>query len=92
MSRLWVVVYDITDNRNRLAVHRILDNHGNRVQHSVFECWLNDHVMTNLRKHLSRFIEKEDSLRWYPLCRRCQQNIDWWGEGEAAEDPQFYLI
>ena len=39
-AALFAVVYDISDNRERYCVDRVLKGYGFRVQKSVFECRL----------------------------------------------------
>ena len=90
--RLWVVAYDITDDRRRASVRRILGDHGKRVQYSVFECWLEKHAMESLRQRLAQHLDETDGIRWYPLCRWCENDADWWGDAEPSEKPSFYLL
>jgi CRISPR-associated protein Cas2 len=77
MSRLWVVAYDIADNRRRARVARALLDHLARVQESVFEGWLTPAVQRQLQLSLAELIEPaEDSIRFYPLLLRepsCRQ-------------------
>lgn len=37
-----MITYDISDDRIRYRVAKILENHGSRVQYSVFECRLRE--------------------------------------------------
>ncbi len=52
-SGQYVIVYDITDNRERTRVAKVLAGFGRRVQESVFECRLS----TALREKLIRKLE-----------------------------------
>ena len=92
MSKLWVIAYDIEDNRARKRVHNILKDHGKRVQYSVFECWLCDDVMEALRDNVIQELETGDSVRWYPLCSWCHKEITWQGTGTPADDPAYHLL
>ncbi|HRI93047.1 MAG TPA: CRISPR-associated endonuclease Cas2, partial [Accumulibacter sp.] len=38
--RLWVIAYDIADDRRRRELARLLGRQAERVQESVFEGWL----------------------------------------------------
>ena len=87
-----MISYDIEDDKVRRRVHGILKDHGDRVQFSVFECWLNRPELITLRSRLQQEIQDGDSLRWYPLCRWCSQSIDWQGQGAPAEDADFHLL
>lgn len=87
-----MVAYDIDDDGVRLKVAKILKNHGERVQFSVFECFLDDDQFLALRRQLKQLLEAEDSLRWYPLCKWCRGAIFRQGEGKAAIDDGFVIV
>lgn len=91
LNRLWLIAYDIQDHGDRRRIHNILKNHGQRVQYSVFECWLKRDALNRLRKTLQQEIQPGDSIRWYPLCNSCRGKIDWQGKGQQAEDTGYYL-
>ncbi len=76
--RLWVVAYDITDDRKRAAVRRILSDHGKRVQYSVFECWLDD--------------EGEDHVRYYGLCSKDVDGIQVDGPGTITTESDDFTF
>jgi CRISPR-associated protein Cas2 len=92
MSKLWMISYDISDDRIRRDVYEILKNHGERVQYSVFECRLDAGSFSALRARIKALIEPQDSLRWYPLCAWCQGRIDRQGCGRPADHPDFYMV
>jgi CRISPR-associated protein Cas2 len=92
MSHLWMIAYDISNDKIRKMVHDSLLNHGQRVQFSVFECRLNPKQQQSLREKLAQLIEKQDSVRWYPLCNWCEADIHWQGEGKSIDRNEFYII
>lgn len=92
MSRLWMIAYDISDDRNRRKAHEHLRNHGERVQYSVFECHLGDAELNALRARLIDLLDEGDSLRCYPLCQWCRGRIDWQGTGFSTQDDDFFLV
>ncbi|WP_353684541.1 CRISPR-associated endonuclease Cas2 [Thermodesulfovibrio sp. 3907-1M] len=63
----YVVVYDISDNRERLKVDRILKNYGFRVQKSVFECKLNEFLKKKLIAELQALNVKTGFIKIYLL-------------------------
>jgi CRISPR-associated protein Cas2 len=91
MTRLWLITYDISDDGIRDSVYTMLKNYGKRVQYSVFECFLTDSQHEELRSLLLVEIEKEDSLRWYPLCSWCSNKVFFQGVGLPPEDEDFFL-
>ena len=92
MSQLWVIAYDIENDKNRYNVHEILNDYGERVQFSVFECWLDETSLRVLRSQLQQSVESNDSLRWYPLCRNCRRVIYSQGKTALGEKEQYYLL
>jgi CRISPR-associated protein Cas2 len=93
MKQLWIIAYDISDHQRRKMIHDILKNHGERVQWSVFECYLDEQTLQSLRTELAALIEQDEgSIRWYPLCAWCQREIESQGCGELNDDPEFYLV
>jgi CRISPR-associated protein Cas2 len=94
MSRsecLWVVSYDISDNKCRRKVASKLEDEMTRVQRSVFEGRLTESRVNNLVKEISEVIARGDSLRVYSIGkvgeRRClvegagvpiERNVGYW--------------
>lgn len=70
---LYVVCYDIVDNRRRRKVSNVLLDFGSRVQKSAFEC---DLKTAAKRRELLRRVKplldtQTDSLRVYRVCAAC---------------------
>ena len=90
---LYLVSYDITDTPRRTKVAKILDDFGDRVQYSVFECIIDNEL---LEKMLSRLIkvanEAEDSIRVYALCGKCERVIRIIGQGEVSKEEKVYIL
>ena len=70
---LIVVAYDVNTEsaagRRRLRrIARVCENYGQRVQHSVFECWVDSSQWVKLRAALiGEIAEDLDGLRFYFL-------------------------
>jgi CRISPR-associated protein Cas2 len=80
-----VISYDISDDKRRRKVAKIMEGYGYRVQYSVFECDLDVKKLQELKKRLQPLVkEKEwESIRFYPLYTECADNVqvlgkDWW--------------
>jgi CRISPR-associated protein Cas2 len=69
-----VISYDIPDDKRRLKVAKLLlDYGGQRVQWSVFECYITNRNLDRLRERLLKvFNAEQDSIRFYRLCDACQ--------------------
>jgi CRISPR-associated protein Cas2 len=89
-----LISYDIPDNKRRTKIAKILEDYGDRVQYSVFECEISARHLKQLLKELGAGLnEAEDSLRVYRLCQNCVATIEVHGQGKPpAENPQMYLV
>ncbi len=95
LRRLWVAAYDLSDDRQRYRLEKLLSSQGTRTQFSVFELWHSDREHQRLRTMLAnniRLVAETDSLRWYGLCNRCQSHVHFAGRGLAAGDPRFFIV
>ncbi len=87
-----MIAYDISDAKIRRQISKHLENHGQRIQYSVFECRLNKKQQHQLHHTLTQLIDSWDKIRWYPLCRCCEQDIHWQGNGKPTDDNTYYLL
>ena len=69
----FIACYDVSSNRHRTRVERMLKKHGVRVQKSVFEIRISSHDLVRLLKDCRKFIAKGDSLRIYRMCTDCRR-------------------
>lgn len=90
----YLVCFDIVDDRKRYRVVKALKGYGVRVQKSVFECPdLNEEKLLRLIHTIEDIIDQtEDSVRFYPLCRRCYSGIEFTGIGEAPVKSTFMVV
>lgn len=88
-----VIAYDISDDRRRDRVMRLLKDYGQRVQYSVFECDLTQRQYAQLRGRLRRRLRgEEDSVRYYALCLGCKAAVETANSPPVATSPPYYLI
>lgn len=93
MNRLWMVCYDISDDRARRAVAESLLGVGERIQESVFECTMGMDGLRALLDRLAELIDPgSDSLRAYPLCAWCEGRVAWLGLGRRSDDPDLWIV
>ena len=64
-----LISYDISHDKRRRKVAKIMEGAGYRVQYSVFECDLSAQQLRELQKRLKPLVKKEEgeSIRFYPL-------------------------
>jgi CRISPR-associated protein Cas2 len=80
-----VVTYDITKNKVRRKVFRILESYGAWKQYSVFELEISDVQHIQMREKIRSVIEEQDRVRFYELCERCVKKVAEIGE----PSPEF---
>ncbi len=66
-EKLFVLIYDISDNRRRYKVAKLMESYGIRVQESAFECCLTAKKYTHLKSLIPKLIDTDDSVRIYPI-------------------------
>jgi len=74
------VTYDISDNKIRTRVYKILERYGAWKQYSVFELEINRVQRVMLEDEIKAQIKKGDKVRIYQLCDKCVKNIKDIGE------------
>ena len=76
-SMLYVISYDISQDKIRTKIAKELENYGVRIQYSVFECELDQKRFQQLyHKLLMQMKEIEDgSIRIYRICTTCRNKI-----------------
>lgn len=80
-----LVIYDIVDNKTRLAMVKCLSKYALRVQKSCFEGFLTPKQCAKMEKEASCLIDDScDSLRVYRL--RDSAMVHSWGRGEVKLD------
>lgn len=63
-----VVAYDISDDKRRNKVARILTRHGKRINNSVFECMFTDVQFKKTKEQIAKLIDRDDdSVVYYPI-------------------------
>lgn len=75
-KNLIVVAYDVSDDKRRNRVMKLLQKYGSRINYSVFECMVTDAQLKRLQKDiLAKLDVKEDSVVYYPICVSCYSKV-----------------
>ena len=86
-ARWWLVCYDVHDPDRLRKAARYLEGYGERMQYSVFRCWLTPGKMQCLRWELTELLDPGDEVMLIPLCPRCVAGIQ--GTHSAAKPPEW---
>ena len=96
MSRdtpLRILCYDITSNKKRRRVARILEERASRVQFSVFETRITAKSLKKLVSKITPELEKGDSLRVYTVGATGERHCSVYGSGVPIEnDANYWLL
>lgn len=79
----YVAVYDISDDRERRTVSKILEGFGMRVQESVFECLLTSRLKSALKYRLEKATIETGSVLIY----RMSEGSPRMSVGQAVPEP-----
>lgn len=86
-----VVSYDISEDKRRTKIHKMLKSYGQWMQYSVFECSLTTTQYAKMRSRLAKMIKPDqDSIRFYFLCACCQGKVERIG-GEKVRDNSIFF-
>lgn len=96
---MYVISYDISNDKLRGKVAKKLEGYGRRIQYSVFECEIKKKAFRKLYAELLTLMtgqEEEGSIRVYTLCESCRQKAATIGKsegtGEAVPSPKISVI
>jgi CRISPR-associated protein Cas2 len=91
---LWVVCYDIRDDKRRRKLVKLMEQRCQRVQYSVFEWPLAEGVLMELveQRWLPVLALKEDSLRIYPLDQGGKGRCRVYGSPPPYEPPDYVIL
>lgn len=87
-----VFTYDIERNADRRRVAAILEEHGTRVQKSVFEVRMTMARAERLLRELDRHRGDSDSVRMYVLTEQGRARSQAAGGAPMPERTEFWLL
>jgi CRISPR-associated protein Cas2 len=93
MRKFYLISFDISDDKNRRKVVKLLEDNAIRVQKSVFEAWLSDKQYIGLKSKCDQIINHlTDSIRYYNLCQNCVNSIKISGKGIYTDSEELIVI
>ena len=71
------VAYDISDDKRRNRVCKLLKGFGTRVNYSIFECFLPLKEVQLMKKAIRKNVNKnKDIVIYYQLCANCLDTVE----------------
>lgn len=89
-KHLVLVIYDVSDNRRRLRLARLLLSFGFRVQKSAFEAKLDYHQYEKLTSEIVKYVDQEDYVSIYKITG--QSEVTYFGKSNSIEDEDMFII
>lgn len=74
-TKWWLVCYDVRDPKRLRKCARHMEGYGERVQYSVFRCWMTKEQVERLRWELTELLSPEDEVMLIPLSQTCVDGI-----------------
>ena len=87
---LILIIYDISDNKQRLKLAKYLESYGVRVQKSAFEARLDKKKYKQLLEGLDKILNKEDNVRVYKM--KDYEEVRTYGDEVFADDGDYIII
>lgn len=92
-KHFYVVTYDISDDKRRSKVVKLMESIGTRMNYSVFECMLTDIQYQNMYKKLAKIVvRREDWVNIYPLCTECYARITYIPDIKKKEPVKIAVV
>ena len=88
----YTIAYDITDDKRRNKVAKILKDFGKRVQYSVFECNIDKRAYLRLQDRLAKAMDTdEDTITFYHICAACEKQIERIGLNKGLDNDSYIV-
>ncbi len=89
----FIVCYDISNNKRRYRVQKLLKYYGIRVQRSVFEIYIRtENDLKKLQKDLKKLMKTDDSIRFYHFPETARQRSKSLDNKKIAYFPSAIII
>lgn len=93
MRHIWIICYDISNDKRRYRLDRFLAQYGIRIQYSVYETIISKDGLHSLRTQIQQIIEgEEDKVNYYRICRWCQDKVVLQGKAKTTSKHGFSCI
>lgn len=88
----FLICYDVTDDKLRTKIVKILESYGERIQYSVFEFNLNKAKIIEMKHKMIKgklLDKKQMSFSMYPLCEECYKKVERYGNNKLLNEKNI---
>lgn len=89
---LTVFTYDVTADKRRRKIARLLEDTASRVQYSVFEARLSEQKTSAISQRIAALLGDGDSLRVYVVGANGERRSRVYGEAAPFEPDEGYWL
>jgi CRISPR-associated protein Cas2 len=75
LQHWYLIAYDIRSPSRWRKAHELLLGYGDKLQYSIFRCWLSQRSREKLRWQLEQILEPEDDLLLIRLSHQCVKDL-----------------
>jgi CRISPR-associated protein Cas2 len=88
---LHLAAYDVSSDKRRRRLARVLERFGTRVQFSVFEVWLEPKMIPRFRLAVGAHLGKTDRFDLYPVDERGNRRRTSWQRAPVDYSPVLVI-
>lgn len=90
----YLIAYDIRCSKRWRKAYKLLQGYGERLQYSIFRCWLTQRDQEKLRWELEQILAPEDALLLLRLSNRCVEGVQMYNRPGAWPLPEktYHII
>ncbi|MDY0300865.1 MAG: CRISPR-associated endonuclease Cas2 [Trichlorobacter sp.] len=88
-----IVAYDIANPKRLQRVAKIMKDYGLRVQKSIFEVDIDEHMFAVMKLRIEAEIDiEQDGVKYFPLCSRCCNTAITFGKAIKTVKNEKYIV
>lgn len=88
---LYLIAYDVREDRRLTAVHNLLKGYSTGGQKSAYECFLTDGELNHVKRHIEGLIlDAEDRVHIFQMDGRSRTHV--LGIAIQPKDPDYFYV
>ena len=93
MALTLIAAYDVGDDGRRARLAATLQQHGDRLQYSVFLCTIDEVDLGELREEVARIINPDqDSFFFLRQCATCWDGLETLGQAHPKRPELYWAV